>query len=112
MAIEEEPIPALQRFADSVAVARGLGPGQLRFQDWGEALRTALAPRTDEATGLVVIDELPYLLAHPAGASIPSTLQALVDENRDAADSARLPIIVCGSALAVMSELLSGGKPL
>jgi len=112
MFIEEEPAPALQHFADSVAVARGLGRGQLRFRDWGEALRTALTPQSDGRSGLVVIDELPYLLAHPSSASIPSMLQALVDENRDGGDSARLRLIVCGSALAVMSELLSGGRPL
>jgi uncharacterized protein len=117
MAQEEEPLPALQRFADTVAEGRGLGPGQLRFRDWDDALRTALRPVPAAGTGawcpLLVLDELPYLLAHPLGAQIPSALQALVDESRDdraAAPGAR--VILCGSALAVMSELLSGTKAL
>ena len=116
MAQEEEPLPALQRFADAVAVGRGFGPGQLRFQDWDEALRTALRPPPGaEAHGrppLVVLDELPYLLAHPLGAQIPSALQALVDESRDGGGIASGRVILCGSALAVMSDLLSGAKAL
>jgi len=116
MALEEEPAPALHRFADTVAASRGIGRGQLRFRDWDEGMRTAMAGQpagTGDAPGrLLVIDELPYLLAHPLGAQLPSVLQALVDESRDAADSPPRRVIVCGSALAVMSELLSGGKPL
>jgi len=115
MAQEEEPLPALQRFADSVAAGRGLGPGQLRFQDWDEALRTALRPlsaSTSARPPLVVLDEFPYLLAHPLGAQIPSALQALVDESRDSDGALAGRVVLCGSALAVMSDLLSGAKAL
>jgi uncharacterized protein len=112
MAQEEEPRPALQRFADSLAAARGLAPGQLTLQDWDEALRTALRPVPGGGSPLVVIDELPYLLAHPLGAQIPSAIQTLVDESRDAPTGQGGRIILCGSALAVMSDLLSGAKAL
>lgn len=115
MAQEEEPLPALQRFADAIAAGRGFGPGQLRFQDWDEALRTALrpVPSADGRPALVVLDELPYLLAHPLGAQLPSALQALVDESRDiGGEGPRGRVILCGSALAVMSDLLSGAKAL
>jgi AAA+ ATPase superfamily predicted ATPase len=108
MALEEEPAPALQRFADLLAGSRGLGRGQLRFADWAEALSAALSGPEP----LLVIDELPYLLAHSPGAEIPSVLQALVDDSRDRKDTTRKRVIVCGSALATMSELLSGGKAL
>jgi hypothetical protein len=115
MAQEEEPLPALQRFADAVAAGRGLASGQLRFRDWDEGLRTALRPLPTaggRAAPLLVLDELPYLLAHPLGAQIPSALQALVDESRDVPESLSGRVILCGSALAVMSDLLSGAKAL
>ncbi|MFP3988858.1 ATP-binding protein [Streptomyces sp. E11-3] len=115
MAQEEEPLPALQRFADAVGAGRGLEAGQLRFRDWDEGLRTALRPLPAggaQATPLLVIDELPYLLAHGLGAQIPSALQALVDESRDAPESMSGRVILCGSALAVMSDLLSGARAL
>lgn len=106
MALEEEPAPALQRFGDAVAVARGLDAGQLRFRDWPEALRTALSG----PGSLLVLDELPYLSARAT--EIPSVLQALVDESRDAGGMPKKRVIVCGSAMAVMSELLSGSRAL
>jgi hypothetical protein len=108
MALEEEPAPARQRFADTVGAARGLGAGQLRFADWAEALRTAMSAHEQ----LVVLDELPYLLARRPGAEIPSVVQSLVDASRDMGEAAKQRLIVCGSALAVMSELLSGRKAL
>lgn len=106
-ALEEDPAPALRRFADTVGATRGLPAGQLRFTDWLQALRTALS---DDHV-LLILDELPYLLAHGAGAVIPSALQTLVDESRDAGGAPRR-VILCGSALAMMSDLLSGTKAL
>lgn len=67
------------------------GQGQLQFSDWDTALRTAigLAPRggDEPASGaagpsrLLVIDELPYLVAHSP--ELPSILQELYDETDD-----------------------------
>ncbi|WP_322780413.1 ATP-binding protein [Frankia sp. Cas4] len=121
MALEEEPGPALQRFADGL-VAQRLHAGQVRFRDWNEAMRAALppagvglAPLGDPAPGragapLLVIDELPYLLAHPAGRELPSVLQSLVDESRSASGWPSYRVIVCGSALSIMSELRAGQR--
>jgi AAA+ ATPase superfamily predicted ATPase len=106
MALEEEPGPALRRFADAIGARRGLAPGQLAVRDWRQALQTALSG----AERLVVIDELPYLLTHSP--DIPSALQSLVDESRDDADPEPKRVIVCGSAFAVMTGLLSGAKAL
>lgn len=61
---------------------------------------------------LLVLDELPYLLAHRLGAQIPSALQSLVDESRDDPESLGGRVILCGSALAVTSDLLSGARAL
>ena len=115
---ELERAQALARFADDVARRRRLPQGAIRFENWDVALRTALNyPLRGEGlngvvtTGpsLLVLDELPYLLANSP--EIPSVLQEIVDE----ADERAFPsagVIVCGSALSVMTELLSGSKPL
>ena len=108
---------ALDRFAADVARARNLPVGSLRFTDWDIALRTALAypargSEVDTAQAgpnVLVLDELPYLLANSP--EIPSVLQEIIDE----AASRGLPprcVIVCGSALSVMTDLLTGAKPL
>lgn len=86
----------------------GRYPAVCRSRDWEHGLRQALSG----SERLVIIEELPYLLAQASGSSIPSLLQHLVDESRSAPDSEPKRVILCGSALAVMSELLSGSKPL
>lgn len=108
MAVEEQQTPALQRFMDTIAVTRGLGRGDLASRDWDHALRQALSG----PERLIVIDELPYLIGAAPGASIPSLLQRLVDESRNEPDAVPKRVILCGSALSVMSDLLSGSKPL
>lgn len=112
---------ALARFANDIGAGLGIGPGQMHFADWESALRTALAypgrgssqVPAGGASGprrVIVIDELPYLLAHSP--EIPSVLQELYDESRDQGGYPPAAVIVCGSALSVMSELLSGAKAL
>lgn len=108
MAVEEEQGPALQRFADTIAMTRGLNKGDFTARDWDHALRLALSGPEQ----LVIIDELPYLLASSPGTSIPSLIQRLVDDSRNSTGAQHKRIILCGSALSVMSDLLSGGKPL
>jgi hypothetical protein len=58
----------------------------------------------------VVLDEFPYLLR--GSPELTSALQAVYDDARDdpAAPGARL--VLCGSTFAIMSELLSGARPL
>ena len=115
MPLEESRVPALRRFADQVA-AELLGmPGAMRFDSWDAALRAALAalPRAAarrDVPPVLVLDELPYLLAHSP--EIPSVLQRLYDESRMDPDAAPVRVVVCGSALSVMSELLSGTRAL
>jgi uncharacterized protein len=108
MALEEERVPALARFADGIAAGLGVGAGQLRFSDWESAVTAAIGSGKS-AGGLLVIDEFPYLLRHSP--ELPSVLQRLVDDSRQRAGG-RARLILCGSALSVMSELLSGAKAL
>lgn len=111
---ELEKPQALAQFATDVADHLDLDPGSLSFPDWETALRTALGmPRRGRALGaaqLLVIDELPYLLGHSP--ELPSVLQLLYDEAQDTPDAPPRTVVVCGSALSVMVDLLSGTQPL
>jgi hypothetical protein len=82
------------------------------MSDWEPLLRSALAvARRTLAAPLVVIDELPCLLRHSP--EIPGLLQHLYDESQFGdPDAPGGRLILCGSAMSVMSELLSGTKPL
>ncbi len=106
-AIEEQSAPALDRFAAAIAAFAGL-PAWAggRFNDWTTAFR-ALA---EQAGGRpLVIDEFPYLLRESP--ELPSVVQAAYD----AAKSGRHPtfqMILCGSALSVMTRLLTGQQAL
>ncbi|WP_105970912.1 ATPase [Streptomyces geranii] len=111
---EEGRLPAIRRFSDAVAAHAGLRPGSLRLTDWRDVLSNALdVTARSSPHPLLVIDELPYLLQHSP--EIPGLLQQLYDERQrgarpDAGPGPRL--ILCGSAMSVMHELLSGTKPL
>jgi hypothetical protein len=110
---------ALAAFGTDIADAIGLDPDTLTLPDWEAALRLALdMPRRSafrRASGrptprLLVIDELPYLLTHSP--EIPSILQLLHDEAANDPAALSRTVIVCGSALSVMHDLLSGARPL
>ncbi len=104
-ATESERFDALTEFGDVVARIEsersGRSPEPIRYRDWDEALRNR--------SGLVVIDEFPYLLRHSP--ELPSLLQRIVDE---ASNDARPPIrfALCGSSLSIMSTILRGQEPL
>ena len=118
---EVERAQALSRFADDVAAGLGLPAGTLRFAGWDDALRLALGyarrgspdvtPDRSAAgpARLVVLDEYPYLLAHSP--ELPSVIQEIYDEAQSG-DRPPAALILCGSALSVMTEILSGTKPL
>ncbi|MFD4144389.1 ATP-binding protein [Streptomyces sp. NPDC058572] len=110
---EEGRLPAIRRFSDTVAAHAGLRPGSLRLVDWRDVLSNALEVTARSRHPLLVIDELPYLLQHSP--EIPGLLQQLYDERQRGARGGDGPgprVILCGSAMSVMHELLSGTKPL
>lgn len=87
--------------------------GSLRLTDWRDGLTNALDVTARSPHPLLVIDELSYLLQHSP--EIPGLLQQLYDECRRGARPGAGPgprLILCGSAMSVMHELLSGTKPL
>lgn len=105
LAQEQTRHVALRQFADAMARRLGLD-ASIRFPGWDEALRFLLA----RAPALLVIDEFPYLLQHSP--ELPSVIQALYDDARNDPTAPALRLILCGSTLSVMTELLSGQKPL
>src|ERR1700733_8712795 len=58
----------------------------------------------------VIIDEFPYLVA--ATPALPSYLQQALSPLGHAREHTRTRMILCGSALTTMSQLLGGGAPL
>ncbi|GII81975.1 ATPase AAA [Sphaerisporangium rufum] len=105
MAVEQEARPALRRFTDAAARAEGRAPGAYGAENWETALDEALRRHR-----LVVIDEYPFLLGNAP--ELSSLIQSLYDEWDYRADGSTGRLLLCGSAISVMSELLSGTRPL
>ncbi|HWG28788.1 AAA family ATPase, partial [Actinospica sp.] len=101
----------LQNLADlgaAYAAFRGLRQPVL-FASWREALDELMRLGT-EAPVPVIIDEFPYLSA--ATQALPSYLQHALSPLSFAKENTRTRLILCGSALTTMSQLLSGSAPL
>ncbi|MPZ88755.1 MAG: ATPase [Nitriliruptorales bacterium] len=120
LATEQTETISVRRFADSLAAWLGLSAGALGFDGWEGALAGAtglMARRAESGSGpggppVLILDEFPYLAHETPG--LPSIVQALYDEIGPGAMSARIPLrlILCGSAISVMSGLLAGTKAL
>ncbi|MGH3290510.1 MAG: AAA family ATPase [Trebonia sp.] len=114
---QAEPV-SLRRFGDSLATWAGLSAGSFGFRDWERALQTAtevLATRARQAIspgapGLLILDEFPYLCQETPG--LPSIIQSLYDNWGPGAGARPLRLILCGSAISVMADLLSGTRAL
>ena len=96
---------------DGIAGQLRACPGQLRrrrryaFADWDEALERLFGAVGE---GLIIIDEFPYLMK--ASPSLPSLIQrALGPRGYAQQSSARL--LLSGSAMSVMGQLLVGSAP-
>jgi AAA+ ATPase superfamily predicted ATPase len=108
LALQESRFMALNRF--SAAVGERLGFPVGRFSDWVPALDTAVEGLTRVGIKLLVLDEFPYLVANSP--ELPSVLQALYDRRGPASGTPPFRIVLCGSAISVMSALLSGNQAL
>lgn len=100
-----------QNLADlgaAYAAFRGLRQPVL-FSSWREALDELLHIGAENPVP-VIIDEFPYLSA--ATPALPSYLQQALSPLSTAKESTRTRLILCGSALTTMSQLLGGGAPL
>jgi hypothetical protein len=111
LALRQSRAMALTRFADGVSRAIGYRLG--RFDDWPAALDTvidALSGARRERPVLLVIDEFPYLAA--GAPELPSAIQALYDQRGPATGHSAVRVVLCGSAISVMSTLLAGDQAL
>jgi hypothetical protein len=100
-----------QNLADlgaAYAAYRGLRQPVI-FADYREAL-DELFRLGEERPTTVIIDEFPYLVA--ATPALPSYMQQALSPLGHARESTKTRIILCGSALTTMSQLLGGGAPL
>ncbi|MGS2645347.1 ATP-binding protein [Streptosporangium sp. G12] len=110
---EEGTVTARQRFADDLARYAGVSSGLFRDDaGWESLLDSAisLTMRRRGASGLLVIDELPYWMTHSP--ELPGLLQLLYDRSQTGHGHEGGRVIVCGSAMSVMNDLLSGTKAL
>lgn len=120
LATEQVESIALSRFAESLAAWHGVPRGAFNFDGWEPALSTAaelMSARardsaTNDAPALLVLDEFPYLAHETPG--LASIVQGLYDRIGPGATGSApaLKLILCGSAISVMSDLLSGTKAL
>ncbi|CAN5177021.1 ATP-binding protein [soil metagenome] len=105
-ALEGTAAEQLGDLGAAIAGRAGL-PAALALPDWGSALDALLGEHA-AVPSPVVLDEFSYLVA--ADASLPSVLQRTLDDRARRGPPTRL--VVCGSALSIMSSLLVGSAPL
>ena len=79
------------------------------FTDYREAV-DELFRLGEERPVTVIIDEFPYLVASTP--ALPSYLQRALSPLGHAREHTKTRMILCGSALTTMSQLLGGGAPL
>jgi AAA+ ATPase superfamily predicted ATPase len=109
-ALEHEPTQALAELGQDFGAFLGT-PGAIAFESWAGAIGSLATMWTGYADwrqgdpSIAVLDEFPYLMERSA--ELPSIIQRLVDNSRDSA-MAPARLILCGSAMTVMSSLLQG----
>ena len=115
LALREERRPALDRFANSLSRQLGWAPPQ-PFRDWTDAMgqATGVLGARGERPQILVIDEYPYLSQN--NLDLDSAIQALMDEASAGIMSERwtapVHVVLCGSAMSVMTQMLSGTSPM
>ncbi|MFD0556208.1 hypothetical protein FB566_1444 [Stackebrandtia endophytica] len=111
LALRQSRRMALDRFADTVSQAVGHPVG--RFDDWVQALDTTFEVMTagdPPRPPLLALDEFPYLV--DGSPELPSVIQALYDKHAPAKNGPAFRLILCGSAISVMSRLAAGDQAL
>lgn len=105
-ALEEERASALASLGATIAADAGITV-PVALSSWDDAVR-ALVSRS-EGRRLIVLDEFPFLAEKAP--EVPSVIQRVFDEARSTT-SPPFRLLLCGSAMSVMSTLLSGARPL
>ncbi|MGH3930436.1 MAG: AAA family ATPase, partial [Pseudonocardiaceae bacterium] len=86
-------------------------PASLVFDSWSDVIDALLGLGSTAPEAVpVIIDEFPNLVAQAP--VLPSVVQIALSPRSHASRHARTRLILCGSALTVMRDLLGGGAPL
>ncbi len=85
-------------------------PAPFAFGTWEEALRALLRLGEAKPFQVVVLDEIQYIIS--TNPEFPSTLQRLLNPKTPTRTGSNARILLCGSAMSIMSELISGRAPL
>ena len=115
LALREERRPALDRFAGSLSRQLQWAPPR-PFRDWLDAMEQAVSVLGTRGTQpqALVIDEYPYLQQN--NPDLDSAIQALMDEaaagSLTEAWTTPVSVVLCGSAMSVMTRILSGTSPM
>lgn len=84
-------------------------PGPLNLPDWETAIDTLMRLGEDKPF-VVVLDEFPYLLEESP--ELEAIIQRAFNPSGMLRNSTRCRLVLCGSAISVMSKLLAGTAPL
>lgn len=107
-ATQQSEAQNLRYLGAAYAAHRGLGQ-PVAFAGYREAFDELFRLGEERAT-TVIIDEFPYLVA--ATPALPSYLQQALSPLGHAKQHTKTRLILCGSALTTMTQLLGGGAPL
>lgn len=99
---------ALRELGVRLAAHQGAA-APLALENWDAAV-TALLRLGEDREVTVVIDEYPYLLEHTS--QLDSIIQRAFGPRNALRTKSRARLLLCGSAMAVMSRILSGTAPL
>jgi AAA+ ATPase superfamily predicted ATPase len=105
-ALEETEAVALRTF--SAALVRQGIPVARPLLNWSDAIGVLLSAARDEPQ-VIVIDEFPFLVR--ASPSLPSIIQRELGPGGSGQGS-KARLLLCGSAMSVMGQLLAGQAPL
>ncbi|WP_231515332.1 ATP-binding protein [Herbidospora cretacea] len=84
-------------------------PASYDFRSWGEAIDSLLALATERPIP-VVLDEFPYLVRQSK--ELPSVIQHALAPRREQRLASRARLLLCGSSISFMGDLLAGQAPL
>lgn len=107
-AVRGSSAEALRELGERVGAFQGTA-APLAFEDWDQAMHALLALGRERDT-VVVLDEYPYLLEHTP--ELDSIIQRALGPRSTSRTASRTRLILCGSAITVMSRTLSGTAPL
>jgi AAA+ ATPase superfamily predicted ATPase len=105
-ALEEEREPALANLGRLIAADAGIS-GAVVHTDWSSAFAELV--RRADGDRPIILDEFPYLVAKSP--ELPSVVQDAFDAARSG-QGRPFRLLLCGSAMSVMTSLLAGQKAL